>query len=303
MQWHADIKVTETVAAALISEQFPELAPVHTTVFGVGWDNVALLVSERWVFRFPRRHIAANLVEREARILPLLAPHLPLRIPVPTYVGTPTVEYPYVWAGYKLLPGQTACRYFCTADERAALAPALGEFLRALHHIPISAETRGWAPGDEIARADVARRAPKVKEQILADAAGLDTGTVAHLVALVDELALTPASIGEPCWVHGDLYARHLVLDEAREPVGVIDWGDVHLGDSAVDLAIAWSFLPAAARPAFKQAYGPIDAATWQRAHFRAIHYGTVLVEYGLDIDDAAIRAAGEDALRFAVEE
>jgi aminoglycoside phosphotransferase (APT) family kinase protein len=80
----------------------------------------------------------------------------------------------------------------------------------------------------------------------------------------------------------------------------VIDWGDVHLGDPAIDLSIAFSFFPLAARTTFRQAYGPVDGATWDRARFRALHYGVLLTDYGTDIGDDAIRAVGEYALRPA---
>ncbi len=43
-----------------------------------------------------------------------------------------------------------------------------------------------------------------------------------------------------PCLMHGDLYARHLLLDESFQLSRVIDWGDLHAGDGAVDLAVAW---------------------------------------------------------------
>ena len=39
-----------------------------------------------------------------------------------------------------------------------------------------------------------------------------------------------------PVFVHGDLYSRHLLVDDAGRPCGVIDWGDCHVGDPAVDL-------------------------------------------------------------------
>jgi aminoglycoside phosphotransferase (APT) family kinase protein len=100
--------------------------------------------------------------------------------------------------------------------------------------------------------------------------------------------------------VHGDLYARHLIVDEAAVLTGVFDWGDVHVGDPALDLSIAFSFLPPAARCVFRQAYGDIDEATWERARFRALHYGTILVEYGANSADPAIKALGEYALRYA---
>ena len=120
------------------------------------------------------------------------------------------------------------------------------------------------------------------------------------LRSLVDRLATTSSWRGPLRWVHGDLYARHLLVDEARRPCGVIDWGYVHLGDPALDLSIAFSFLPAEARSAFRETYGPIDAATWDRARIRALFYGAGLVDHGADVGDNAIRVAGGYALRAA---
>ena len=178
------------------------------------------------------------------------------------------------------------------------LAPVLARFLAALHRIPIGTETLQWAPRDEIERANLQKRAPAVKERILANAAGLEAHDVRALLEVVDELAATPTHGNGPCWVHGDFYARHLRLKERKQLVGVIDWGDVHLGDPALDLSIAFSFLPPAAQQRFRQVYEDIDEATWNRARFRAIHYGLILVEYGRDIADPAIRALGDYALR-----
>jgi hypothetical protein len=63
---------------------------------------------------------------------------------------------------------------------------------------------------------------------------------------------------------------------------------------------IAFSFLPSAARGAFREAYGAIAAATGDRARNRALHYGMSLLEYGMEVGDAALRAAGDYALRAA---
>jgi aminoglycoside phosphotransferase (APT) family kinase protein len=122
--WDADIQLTEHAATRLIAEQFPEVAPVQAVVLGVGWDNLALLVNARWVFRFPGRQVAGDLLAREVRILPLLAPYLPLPIPVPAFVGTSTGAHPYIFAGYALLPGRTACHVPLFDRERGACARA-----------------------------------------------------------------------------------------------------------------------------------------------------------------------------------
>ncbi len=300
-QWDADIQLGDEAVARLIARQFPALAPVRLAPLGTGWDNVAFLVNEALVFRFPRRQVAAHLLAREARVLPLLAPHLPLPVPAPTQLGTPTPDYPFAFTGYPLLVGSTACRLACSDAERAALAPALGRALAALHGIPLDTATLRWAPRDEIARADLLGRAPTVAARLRANAAGLGADDVQALTTSIAALATTPpAPTAALRWVHGDLYARHLVLDERKDLAGIIDWGDVHVGDPALDLSIALSFLPPAARRPFRAAYGEIDPATWRRARFRAIHYGAILAEYGRESGDRAIAAVGDDALRLA---
>jgi aminoglycoside phosphotransferase (APT) family kinase protein len=298
-QWEADFEITTAKASMLIASQFPGLQPVQIAPLGAGWDNAAFLVNERFVFRFPRREIAAPLIVREARILPLLAPHLPVSIPVSEYSGAPADGYPYAFAGYPLIPGQTACRCVWSERERENQAPVLARFLASLHGIPVDRETAAWAPGDEIERANVQQRAPKLKERLRARVLDFNTRQVNALTTLVDALAAAPLQTRPYCWVHGDFYARHLLYHAGRF-TGVIDWGDVHLGDPAVDLSIAFSFLPPVARVTFREVYGEIDEATWQRARFRAIHYGAILTEYGAGTGDEAIRAAGEYALQFA---
>jgi aminoglycoside phosphotransferase (APT) family kinase protein len=190
-----------------------------------------------------------------------------------------------------------------SVEERARNAVPIAAFLAALHRIPVDAATRAWAPGDDIARTDLRKRAVGAAERLratpLAALGGIAIGPILKRIAW---LAETPPLAGPTCWVHGDLYARHVLVDEHYRFSGVIDWGDVHLGDPALDLSIAFSFLPARARAAFRAAYGMIDDATWDRARFRALHYGAVLTPYGADIGDEAIRAAGEYALRAAME-
>jgi aminoglycoside phosphotransferase (APT) family kinase protein len=66
--------------------------------------------------------------------------------------------------------------------------------------------------------------------------------------------------------VHDDLYARHVLLDRSMEQAGIIDRGDMHLGNPALDIAIAHRLLPANAHDAFRSAYGPIDERTWRAA-------------------------------------
>ncbi len=107
---------------------------------------------------------------------------------------------------------------------------------------------------------------------------------------------------GRRTLVHGDLYARHVLLDARARPCGVIDWGDMHLGDSAIDIAIAHLMLPARAHAAFRTAYGPIDERTWNAARYRAIYHAILELDYGTRAQDGRMRAIGATALRLLSE-
>lgn len=296
--WEADFEVSEELAIRLLSEQFPELALATLKPLGVGWDNVAFLVDGELVFRFPRRTVAVRLLERETWVLPLLASHLSLPVPVPRFVGVPTEYYPYPFAGYPILPGETTDRMTWTDEERSANAPVLAKFLAALHKIPVDDATRLRAPGDDF-KVDLPARFMHLKASLEGVTSVSDTEN-RSVLALAESLTDTTPFMEPVGWIHGDLYPRHLLADGERRLCGVIDWGDVQLNDPALDLSIAFTFLPPEGRPTFRSAYGPIDAATWDRARFRALFYGGVLADYGEKIGDEAIRSAGLYALQNA---
>ncbi len=295
--WTADIDVDAALVAALVGAQFPELAGTSVAPLGVGWDNAAFLVDERLLFRFPRRRIATRLIEREVALLPPIETALPLPISAPHFVGKPSAEYPWTFAGYALIRGTTACSVSLADEQRAALARPLGEFLRALHAIDPAPLVELGLPPDEIGRLDHRKRLAAVTERLPRLAA-------AHLVpgpeALLEWLEAhppQPIDDAERTIVHGDLYARHILLDPQARPAGVIDWGDMHLGDPALDLAIAQLMLPAGAHAAFCDAYGPIDERTWNAARFRAIYHAILEIDYGIREGDAGMRDAGTVAL------
>ena len=295
--WDADIDLSPDEAKRLVWNQFPEFRDRPFQLLSSGWDNTAYLVDDRFVFRFPRRQIAAALIEYEIKILPRLAPHLPLPISVSTLVGEPTESYPFVWAGHEFMTGNTACRMTWSNEQRANNAALLGSFLKALHAIPID-DAKSWAPGDEINRTDFQSRLPTVIERLTKLEIVLPDIPMELIKEMAHRLAARVPEERRTTWVHGDLYSRHLIANENREVVGVIDWGDVHLGDPALDLSIAFTFLPTNAHEIFRSAYGEISEEEWNNAKFRAISHAAAISDYGLGIGDDDLLRAAEFTLR-----
>lgn len=295
--WAAEYLVGPDEALALVATQFPALAPRRVRRVGEGWDNVAYVVDERYVFRFPRRGIAAALIEQECAILPLLAPVLPLAVPEPRFIGRPGGEYPWPFAGYEVLSGAPADERTLDDDGRAALAVPLARFLHALHALdPAEAVERGLEV-DRIGRMEHARRKPQAEERFALLAAAGIVDDAAPFLRFLDAIA-PDGSAGPHRIVHGDLYLRHVLIGEDGAACGIIDWGDVHLGDPAIDLALAHLVLPPAAHPAFREAYGALDDATWRRAAYRAVYHAALEAAYGIEAGDEAMVESGRWALR-----
>lgn len=298
--WTADIDINERLVAGLVAAQFPEFSNAVVAPLGFGWDNAAFLIGGRVVFRFPRRRIVANLIEREIKVLPQIASRLPLAISAPRFIGTAAAEYPWAFAGYEMIGGSTACSIALSNESRAALAEPLAEFLRALHGIDPTPLVALGLIADQIGRLDHEKHLKATRERLSAlDAHGGCTQKFDIFANWLETHPTIPLEDHKRRLVHGDLYARHVLLNSSNHPTGIIDWGDAHLGDPAIDISIAHLLLPSSAHGAFRNAYGPIDDRTWAVARYRAIYHAILELDYGIREDDAGMREIGSAALRL----
>ncbi|HEX4125253.1 MAG TPA: phosphotransferase [Tepidisphaeraceae bacterium] len=298
--WTADIAIGPDLAAACINAQFPALAPARLTAIGEGWDNIAFRVNDEFLFRFPRRKVAVPLLMTESKILPWLAPQLPIPIPTPLFLGQPTDAYPHPFTGYRYLPGLPACQANLTDKQRTELAAPLANCLRTLHSTDAVKARHLGIPTDP-ARLDVSRFSAPARARItdLADRKIIDTDLADRLI---DVLIATPKNlpIRTDALVHGDFYFRHLLVsdDPNHSLAAIIDWGDIHLGDPAEDLAIAFTLFAKSARGQFWIAYGIPDNRTYQLAQFRAASGMSWVVHYAADIGDEAVLREAIQSLR-----
>ncbi|HEY1978169.1 MAG TPA: phosphotransferase [Candidatus Baltobacteraceae bacterium] len=298
--WAADVAITVELARTLIDGQFPELAGAPVEALGEGWDNAAFLAGGEFVFRFPRRAVAAPLMAREIAILPILAPQLPVSISAPRFVGTPVPAYSWPFAGYRSFRGIALSAAELSSPAYLRLAASLGKFLRVLHRVDPAPALAAGLPDDEIGRLDHAVRMPKLDERFAAlSVAGLVADPQPFFDYLHEAAPQAPRT-EQLTIVHGDLYAKHVIVDAGGDVEGVIDWGDVHFGDPAIDLSIVFEMLPPAARDAFTDAYGTIDEQTWRLARYRAIYHAALVAYYGYRIGSEETLRAGLRGLKYA---
>ena len=301
-EWAAEREVGPARAAALVAVAAPQLADATVVPLATGWDNTVFRVGEEWAFRFPRRAIALPGVRREIAVLPRIAPLLPLPVPVPEVIGSDgDPGHPWPFTGARLLLGQELADAGLTDGARISAAAAAGAFLRALHSPEVRAAVDSELPVDPFGRGHPASRLAHTRTALHGlVASGTWAGDPA-VDALLERAAELDVPAGTPVLVHGDLHARHLLVDEAGRASGVIDWGDVCLADPAVDLSLGYAAFAGPARAAFVAAYGPVDAERELRARALAVRLAGLLARYAAAEHLAALLAESLTSLGRAV--
>lgn len=291
--WLAEKAVSSELATTLIQQQFPEIRISSLEKFGEGWDNVAYLINKHYVFRFPRRQIAVALLENECKLLPLIQKELNLKIPAPIFIGEPSELFAWPFAGYELVPGVTADVKGVSLQTRIKNIKPIALFLKHLHSISLSIFSEPWEAHDELQRLDVPVRAPQTLERLYKLEHEHGFKNLTPLKNHIETISLEPAQT-TMCLVHGDLYAKHMVVNEKNLVTGIIDWGDSHIGNKAVDLSIVYSFIPVEHQVDFFQHYGLVDEATLELAFFRAIYSTATIMVYALDVGDMPLMREAE---------
>lgn len=297
-----DVHVDEaTVRAALAP--FPSLAGASVRYLHEGWDSRAFLVDDTWVFRFPKRRPMHERLAVEIALLPRLAPLLPVAIPRFEHIGAPGPAYPFRFVGYRILPGTLGIHLDAAALDMPSLGAQIGYALAALHAFPVE-EARRLSVRPDTFNNDLnarAREAAERLEEIAPHLGGPLRDRTAAAIDLPTLSALSPAPPRDPpCLIHNDLATEHLLFDPAPPGslLGIIDWGDVAIGDPAIDFSVAYHLGgDAALHTALRAAGRAEDPGFLARARFYAVRRAVEDIHYGLADNRPAYVTCGRQVL------
>lgn len=266
---HADeVDIDVDLARRLIAMQHQQWADLPIArVESSGTDNAMFRLGDEMSIRLPRVARATGQTEKERHWLPVLAPLLPVPIPVPLAHGVPGEGYPFPWSVCRWVQGENP-RAESSADA-VGLAVDLAHFVGVLHRIDVTG-----APPSQDRGLPLVTRDARTRTAIDQLKGTIDTERVS---AAWEADMNAPAWARAPVWLHGDLSGGNVLVLDGRLS-GVIDFGFI-AGDPGCELQPAWNLFSGASRGVFRDALD-IDDATWARGRGWALSVALLYVPY-----------------------
>ena len=290
--WRTDRQALDAPRVrALLAEQFPDLKLREVARLGAGWDFETWEVDAEWVFRFPKRAEVEASMAREAELLPLLARHLEVRLPVPEWMGEPSAQFPFGFCGYRLVPGRAWDWTERPKKPLIAFEDSLVGLLNGLHGLAPAARAllagAGRMPPEDVSPLDWRLELVRVRGLLEAN---LESAVFARALPLIDgSLTPPPAFAGAPVLLHYDLAEPHLLLDDDRGNIlGVIDWSDAGFGDPVMDFIEPVIWLgPDFLERVLARYVHPVDAGFRARVRHGASVIALLNLAYAVEQGDA----------------
>ncbi|MYL36006.1 phosphotransferase [Pontibacillus yanchengensis] len=299
--WTPEVVISSPKAIQLIEKQFLDLHPVSIQQIGEGFDNTVFEVNDTYIFRFPRKQIAEDLLKIEKGLLPKLAKQMSISIPTPIMFGQPDLGYPWLYLGYPFIKGDVPGEI--QNHVRAESVTLIAEFLKKLHSIPKDWAQQCGVPLDPIERLNIARRKPKLLKNL---EKAYEIGLLSkdeNMSSFLQEIEKVEGKEFERgTLVHGDLHIRNVLVDEDGILNGIIDWGDTHIGHPAIDLAFVYTFFPKHARETFFSIYGEVHEHTHILARFFGVYVSVIQLLYGHDLQDHTLVQVAGDAIERVID-
>lgn len=263
---HSDeLSVDIDLVRRLVERAFPQYADRELKPAGAsGSSNVLFRLGSDLVVRLPRQPGGGASIDKEARWLPFVDARISFTVPRIVGIGKPDLGYSERWAITQWLDGVTAAPPSPTSrNTSVGLAKDLARFVTELRAMEVPAgaaddETLRWYRGLPLGTLDADFRG-LVAECRLLDL-DLDIDEALRIWdRAVEASEATEAAAG---WYHGDLLAENLLVNDAGRLSAVLDFGGLALGNTTVDLIVAWEALDEEGRREFRRALD-VDDATW----------------------------------------
>jgi len=221
-----EILITET-----IEYNFKDFKVKSIKKLGEGWMSNAYLINSKWVFRFPKEESGDDDLRKEIMTLPSLKEIITLDIPNFEFIGQQKNGLEFV--GYKEIKGKILNhREFSELpiNIQNNLALQIANFMNEINLFDIS-KAKDFSILENDFYRDYSDTIMEFRENVY-PVIGKDMQQ--YITLRLEEYLNNKANFSyTPKLIHADLSIKHLLYNEENEEfTGVIDFGDIQIGDS-----------------------------------------------------------------------
>lgn len=205
---------------------FNEMGIDFKIAFATATDNT------KWVLRIPRRGDQEKQIEKEKNILNLAKRHLNIAVPDWKIASSTLVAYPLLEDKPALtFDAQTYDVTWNIDKDDPHFVKSLAKALVKLHQIP---SHEAEAVNLKILTPDMLKQEVLDRIQTVKSEIGISPDLETRWKKWLDNEALWPEFTS---FIHGDLYAGHILATPEGDVSGFIDWSEGQVSDSSIDFA------------------------------------------------------------------
>lgn len=187
---------------------------------------------QQWVLRVPRRSNMAEQIEEEKQLLILVKEYLSVEVPDWSISTQELVAYPLLKNKPALTFDGTTHEVTWNMDKSSPnYVPSLAKVLVELHSIP---ESKAREKNLKIKTTTDLRQEIEDQLRLVKSEIGISDDLEIRYKAWLDRDSLWPDFTR---FIHGDLYAGHILTTKDNKVSGIIDWTTAHIGDPAMDFS------------------------------------------------------------------
>ena len=231
MEYRYDDNLTNVKATKyLLEHTFVDLTVESIKILGSGYDSVAYLVNNEYVFKIKFSANKKKGYEKEKTIYDFLNKNLT------TDINIPNIEYSHISdeisiLGYKQIKGKFLSPELyetLTEEEKQLLKQDIAGFLRQMHELDIT-EIEGYTIDN---KQNVLEEYQLLRNTIYDS---LTDAEKSYIESFMNRLLSTNIFNGKKCLCHNDFSCNHLLVDENNRLCGIIDFGDAGIIDEYCD--------------------------------------------------------------------
>ena len=212
----------------LLEHTFDNLNVKTISVLGSGFDSVAYLINDEFVFKISTNPKKGYKKEKSLSDF--------LNKKLSTHINIPNIEFSYIdeetsILGYKKIEGSILSPKLyssLTDDEQQVLKRDIASFLKTLHNLDTS----------EISSYTIDNKQNVLDEYELLTKTIYDSLSIEekrYIENFITKLLSTDIFSGKKCLCHNDFSCKHLLLDDNNRLCGIIDFGDAGIIDEYCD--------------------------------------------------------------------